>query len=91
MFNHFYKNHIICVRNVIEMSFGTVILLMHSLSIFIRPYKTNSAVTILLSLESRKLNAMSLHCFRFPEGHCFIWGSVVSPTYFFWCKRSTNL
>jgi len=67
MFNHFYKNHIIYVRSVIEMSFGSVVLLMHTLSIFIRSYKPNSAVTILLSLESRKLR-----CFRFPEGHCFI-------------------
>jgi hypothetical protein len=33
----------------------------------------NSAVTTLLSFKSRKLKAISLQCFRFPEGH-FILG-----------------
>jgi hypothetical protein len=60
MFNRFYKKHIIYVRSIIEMSFGSVVLLMHTLYIFIRSHKPNSAVTILLSVEARKLNAISL-------------------------------
>jgi hypothetical protein len=64
---------------------------MYNLSIFFRSYKPNSAVTILLSLESRKLNAISLHFFRFPEGHCFIWWFHGFADLRFWWKNSIKL